>query len=206
MAQPSLGPGHRLHRQYRDASGAYAQQRIEKIAARADGEIPRHGEQVFHMRHHALGQSGGDRGHHDRRQSPCGVAAQDQLIAVESARQRRIEGGGDSGARSRRHKDPQIGAAQPEAMADPGIKTRAELAVARFHAQRRARAIRQHRGECQPQGIAQRHAPAMQGIGLDGIGDIREAPLHRQRHQAQRQPAQQRYHQKPAGPDADALA
>ena len=177
MAQAPLGPGHRLHRQHRDARRPHAQQREQEITFGGDGETARDGEQVFHVRHGALGERGADRGHHHRRQRAGGVAAQDQFIAVKGAGQRRVEGGGDGGARARGDEDAQIGAAQAEPAPHPGIKAGAELAVARLHAQGSARAIGQHGGEGQPQGIAQAHAPAMQGIGFDGIGDIGEAPL-----------------------------
>ena len=82
-----------------------------------------------------------------------------------------------------------------------------ELGVARLHADRHARRVRDHGGDQQAQAVEHRHAPAMQRIGLDRVDDVvrAEAP-HDERAQPEHEAAGRRNDQDAHGIDADAGA
>jgi hypothetical protein len=111
LAQPALGPGYRLHRQYAEAGGQDAEQgkhQVEPLAERVDVSDA---EQRGGVQQRAQRQRAGERRGRHRRQRAHGIAAEDQLVAVEGAGQWRVEGGGDGRGGAGGHEDALVIAA-----------------------------------------------------------------------------------------------
>src|SRR5580700_8937671 len=95
--QPAFRPGHRLHRQHTEAGGQDAEQREQQVEPLAEVIDDADAEQWRRVHERAQGEGGGERRGGHRRQRPHGIAAQDELVAVEGAGQGRVEGRGDGG-------------------------------------------------------------------------------------------------------------
>ena len=129
------------------------------------------------------------------RERARGVAALDQLEAVEGAGQRRVEGGGDRRRRARRHHHALVLAAQMEITPDHGEDAGAELAVAGLHADRGAAGVGHHGVAGEPHAVAQRHLAAVERVGLDRVDDVVGPDLAEgEGQEPEEQPARRRHH------------
>ena len=156
------------------------------------------------MHQHPERHGGAEGGRDDRRQRAHRVPAQDQLVAVEGAGERRVEGRGDGGTCAGGDENTLILAPQAEVLTDLGQHRGADLAVARFHADRHAGAVRPDGGHRQPEAVLHRHTPAMQRVRLDRVDHVVGAiAAHDQCPDAEYQSAQSRHDQDTVGIDAD---
>jgi hypothetical protein len=130
----------------------------------------------------------------DRGEARDRVAADHQFECIEGARERRTERAGDSPGGSAPDQHPQIAAAQAKSLPDEGGDAAGELGIAGFEADRCADPARPHRLRRDDQAAAQRHAPAMQRIGLDRV-DFARRPIPRDHdtRQSQDEPAEGRH-------------
>ena len=141
------------------------------------------------------GQRGADRGGHDRRDIGDRIDADDQLEAVESAGQRRVEGGGDRAGGTAADQDADIVAAQPEGARQPRGQAGTDLRIARLQSNRGAKTAGDHRLPGDDEGVGQRHAPAIERVGLDRIDRGAEFPLSQPDHRQPEQDAADRRYQ-----------
>ena len=206
-AHPALDPGHCLHGKHAEAGGQdaeHGEQQVEPLAERRDVADD---EQRVGVPQCAQRQGAGERRRRHRRQRPHAIASEDQLVGIEGAGQRRIEGCRDGRGRSGADEDPLVEAAQLEVLADLGQQSGAELGIARLHADGDAGGVRDDRRDEQAQAVDHRHASAMQGIGLDRVDDlVRPKASHDERGHAEHEAADQRDDEDTVRVDADAAA
>jgi hypothetical protein len=124
----------------------------------------------------ARDQGSRHRGGSDRDQRRQRIAADNQLERIEGTGERGVERGRDGRCGTAPDKDPQIVAAQLEQPAERRGGARTQLRKGGFETDRGADPGRQHGQQRQPQTVDQRHAPAMQRVGLDRIDDVARAP------------------------------
>ena len=138
-------------------------------------------------------RDGDNRGDRDRGEGTEGVGADHQLERVESAGQRRIEGAGDGGGRAAADQQAQIVAPDAEHAAEARRQGRADLGVTGLQPHRGADAVRQDRLQHDDQAVVERHAPAIQCVGLDRVDRAPRAVAHDGKtDQPDQQPAQGR--------------
>ena len=167
------------------------EQRIEPLVEVEDvldeEQGVRMGKRAIH--HHPAKRRRGDRG-----QGRYRVAAKDQLERIERARHRGIEGCGNGSRRPCSNEDALVGTAQLEVLAHFRQDARAQLAVARLHADGDTRHVGDERVDNQPRAVARRHAAAMEGIGFDGIDDLAGTEVaHDDRRETEQQAADHRH-------------
>ena len=126
-------------------------------------------------RKNSRGQVADQRRHADRRQRGDRIAADDQLEAVKGAAQGRAEGAGNGRGGAASDQDAHVAAAQAKGLPDLGSYAAGKLGIAGLQADRGADTARPHRLRRHDQAAAQRHAAAMQRIGLDRV-DLGAAP------------------------------
>ncbi len=112
---------------------------------------------------------GDDRGDRDRGKGGQRVGADDQLERVEGAGQGRVEGAADRPRRAAADQQAHVVAAQAEAAAEARGDGGADLGVAALQPDRGADAVRHHRLQHDDDAVVQRHAAAIQRIGLDRV-------------------------------------
>ena len=124
-----------------------------------------------------------------RRKARDRIAADDELERIECPGQRCPERAGDRPRCSASDQDPQIPAPQVKAAADPGGYPARQLRVAGLHPDRGSDSARPHGLQRDVDAADERHAPAVQRVGLDWINLPRWPPARQgQQPQAEGQP------------------
>ena len=118
------------------------------------------------------------------------IGADDELESVKSAGQRRAERRRDRAARPAADQHAQILPAQARSHSQIRGDARPDLRIAGLEPDRGAAAVRDHGLRRHKQALAERHAPAAQGVGLDRI--------NRRRRLSAREPEVDRAEQKAA--------
>ena len=111
---------------------------------------------------------------HHRRERGDGIGADDQLEGVERAGQRRAEPRRDRAGRAAADQGAQVAAPHLEGDPQPRGEAGGELRVAGFQTHRGAASVRDDVLQGEVDAVAQGHAAAMEGVGLDRID--RRAP------------------------------
>ena len=173
--EAALDQSHEAH----DADGDEAEQDSEQQIGHIVGglDMERAGDRNRMRRHaEAAGrQIAAERRRHHRCDGRDRIDADDQLEPVERAGQRRAEGGGDRRCRAAADDEAQIGAAQAEPHADRRGDAARHLRIAGLEADGGAEAVGDDVLQPDAQAVLQRHASAMQRIGLDRVDDRRAA-------------------------------
>ena len=123
-------------------------------------------------------QQAHDGGEGDRGEALNRIAADDELVRVESAGKRRAERAGNAAGGAATDQDAQIAAPQPESLPHERCDAARKLGVAGLQPDRCPHAARPHRLRRDDQAAAQRHAPAVQRVGFDRV-DFARRPMTR---------------------------
>ncbi len=154
----------------------------------------------FQRKRHAAenlgGQRSADRGGHDRRDIGDRIDADDQFEPVEGAGQRGVEGGGDRAGSAAADQDADVVATQPESTRQPRREAGTDLRVARLQSDRSAKAAGDHRLPGDDERVGERHAPAIERVGLDRVDGRAEFPLPQPDHRQPEQDAAYRRYQR----------
>ena len=169
LAEQLLGQRHAAHDGDADQGADHAEGEDRDVVQRLDArrylqhEIER---RVAQSVDHRDRDDGGDR---DRGEGAEGVGADHQFEGVECAGQRGVEGAGDGAGGAAANQQAQVVAPDAEHAAEARRHRRADLGIAGLQPDRGADAVRQDRLHHDDQAVVQRHAPAVQRVGLDRV-------------------------------------